>query len=108
LDQAKRNFEISEIGVKLSASRVEEQQILRELGQGTSRDLVQAQEDLVSAKNQRINALVSHKISRLTLWRAMGILFIHEGGQWEEKTVESELPQTVADQPEMETVSQDS
>ena len=38
----------------------------------------------------------------------MGILFIHEGGQWEEKTVESELPQTVADQPEIETVSQDS
>jgi outer membrane protein TolC len=107
LDQAKRNFEISEIGVKLSASRVEEQQILRELGQGTSRDLVQAQEDLVSAKNQRINALVSHKISRLNLWRDMGILFIHEGGQWEEKTVESELPQTVADQPEIETVSQD-
>lgn len=108
LDQAKRNFEISEIGVNLSARRVDEQQILRELGQGTSRDLVQAQEDLVSAKNQRINALVSHKISRLNLWRDMGILFIHEGGQWEEKTVESELPQAVADQPDIQTVSQDS
>lgn len=93
LDQAKRNFEISEIGVQLSESRVDEQQILKELGQGTSRDLVQAQEDLVSSRNQRTNALVQHTISRLNLWRDMGILYIQDSGQWEEKELSSVTPE---------------
>ncbi len=95
LDQAKRNFEISEIGVKLSESRVDEQQILKELGQGTSRDLVQAQEDLVSSRNQRTNALVQHTISRLNLWRDMGILYIQDAGKWEEKEVSSVSPEVL-------------
>lgn len=95
LDQAKRNFEISEIGVQLSESRVDEQQILKELGQGTSRDLVQAQEDLVSSRNQRTNALVQHTISRLNLWRDMGILYIQDSGQWEEKELSSVTPEVL-------------
>lgn len=95
LDQAKRNFEISEIGVQLSENRVDEQQILKELGQGTSRDLVQAQEDLVASRNQRTNALVQHTISRLNLWRDMGILYIQDAGQWEEKEVSSIAPEVL-------------
>ena len=35
LDQAKRSYEISEIGVELSARRVEEQQLRQEIGLGT-------------------------------------------------------------------------
>jgi outer membrane protein TolC len=84
LDQAKRNFEISEIGVDLAARRVEEQELRAELGRGTARDLVDAQTDLINSKNERTSALVGHTIARLNFWRDMGILMIKDNGQWEE------------------------
>ena len=84
LDQAKRSYEISEIGVELSARRVEEQQLRQELGLGTARDLVDAQNDLIASKNQRTQALVSHTNARLQFWNDMGILYIKENGQWKE------------------------
>ena len=84
LDQAKRSFEISVIGVQLAERRVEEQQLRAELGRGTARDLVDAQNDLTASKNERTTALVSHTVARLRFWRDMGILMIKENGQWEE------------------------
>jgi outer membrane protein TolC len=84
LDQAKRNYEISEIGVKLSERRVEEQDLLAELGRAKAQDQVDAQNDLISSRNQRTQALVSHTIARLQFWNNMGILYIKDNGQWEE------------------------
>ena len=84
LDQAKRNFEISEIGVKLAERRVEEQTLLAELGRAKAQDQVDAQNDFVNSKNQRTQALVAHTIARLQFWNNMGILYIKDRGQWEE------------------------
>lgn len=84
LDQAKRSSEISEIGVKLAERRVEEQNLLAELGRAKAQDQVDAQNDLVNSKNQRTQALVAHTIARLQFWNNMGILYIKDRGQWEE------------------------
>jgi outer membrane protein TolC len=84
LDQAKRSFEISEIGVKLAERRVEEQTLLAELGRSKAQDQVDAQNDLVNSKNQRTQGLVAHTIARLQFWNNMGILYIKDRGQWEE------------------------
>jgi outer membrane protein TolC len=84
LDQAKRNYEISEIGVKLAERRVEEQNLLAELGRAKAQDQVDAQNDLINSKNQRTQALVTHTIARLQFWDNMGILYIKDNGQWEE------------------------
>jgi outer membrane protein TolC len=84
LDQAKRNYEISEIGVKLAERRVEEQNLLAELGRAKAQDQVDAQNDLSSSKNQRTQALVTHTIARLQFWDNLGILYIKDNGQWEE------------------------
>ena len=86
LDQAKRNFEISEIGVKLAERRVEEQNLLADLGRAKAQDQVDAQNDLVSSRNQRTQALVAHTIARLQFWNNLGILYIKDNGQWEEMT----------------------
>jgi outer membrane protein TolC len=86
LDQAKRGYEIGEVGVGLSIRRVEEQQMRAELGLGKALDLVDAENALLSAKNSRTTALVSHTIARLQFWRDMGILFIRDNGQMEEKS----------------------
>lgn len=84
LDQAKRNYEISEIGVKLAERRVEEQDLLAELGRAKALDQVDAQNALNDSKNQRTQALVTHTIARLQFWNNMGILYIKDNGQWEE------------------------
>jgi outer membrane protein TolC len=84
LDQDKRSYENSELGVKLAERRVEEQNLLAELGRGRAQDQVDAQNDLTAAKNQRTQALVEHTIARLRFWEHLGILFIKDGGQWRE------------------------
>ena len=84
LDQAKRSYEISEIGVRISERRVEEQNLLAEFGRSKAQDLVDAQNALIDAKNQRTQALVTHTIARLQFWNNMGILYIKDNGQWEE------------------------
>ena len=84
LDQAKRNYEISEIGVKLAERRVEEQNLLADLGRAKAQDQVDAQNALNDSQNQRIQALVTHTIARLQFWNNMGILYIKENGQWED------------------------
>ena len=86
LDQAKRNYEISEIAVELNKRRVEEMDLRAELGLATARDLIEAQQDLTSTLNSRTRALVAHTIARLQFWRDMGILYIKENGQWEDIT----------------------
>ena len=84
LDQARRNFESSEIGVELSERRVQEQELRAQVGRGTARDLVDAQNDLIAQKNLRTQALVAHTIARLQFWNDMGILYIKDNGRWEE------------------------
>ena len=84
LDQAKRNFAISEIGVKLAERRVEEQNLLAELSRARAQDQVDAQNALIDSKNQLTQALVTHTIARLQFWANMGILYIKDNGQWEE------------------------
>jgi outer membrane protein TolC len=84
LDAAKRNYEISEIGVKLAERRVEEQDLLAELGRAKAQDQVDAQNALTGSKNELTRALVNHNLGRLRFWNNMGILYIKDNGQWEE------------------------
>ncbi len=84
LEQARRTYQISEIGVKLAERRVEEQELLAELGRAKALDQVDAQNDLVSSKDQLTQALVAHTIARLQFWDNMGILYIKDNGQWQE------------------------
>jgi len=84
LEQARRTYEISEIGVSLAERRVEEQELLAELGRAKALDQVDAQNALLSSKDQRTQALVAHTVARLQFWRDLGILYIKDNGQWEE------------------------
>jgi outer membrane protein TolC len=86
LEQARRSYEISDLGVKLSERRVEMQTLLAELGRAKAQDQVDAENDLASSRNQRTQALVGHTISRLQFWNNLGILYIKDNGQWEEIT----------------------
>ncbi len=84
LEQAKRSYEISEIGVNLAQRRVEEQELLAELGRAKALDQIDAQNALLASTDQRTQALVAHTVARLQFWENMGILYIKDQGQWVE------------------------
>ncbi|HNR29574.1 MAG TPA: TolC family protein [Candidatus Hydrogenedentes bacterium] len=97
LEQAKRNYEIALKSVGLNQRRVEEQDLLAELGRATVLDQVDAQNDLTASENDLTAALVRHTIARLEFWRDMGILYIKENGQWEDVVDDAvERPSDVA------------
>ncbi len=85
LETARKQFEISQLGVELAQKRLEEQNLLMELGRGTARDLVDARNDLTNSQNDYTGAIINHTTSRLNFWRDMGILFITKDGKWEKK-----------------------
>jgi outer membrane protein TolC len=84
LEQARRSYEISALGVKLDERRVEEQELLAQLGRAKAQDQVDTQNDLAASRNAYTQALVAHTIARLQFWNNMGILYIKANGQWEE------------------------
>lgn len=92
LDAAKRNYEISKLGVGLAERRVEEQTLLAELGRAKAQDQVDAQNDFITSKNQVTQALVTHTIARLQFWASTGILYIKDNGQWKELNDGNAIP----------------
>jgi outer membrane protein TolC len=82
LDTARKQYEIAATGVALSQRRLEEEELLRTLGRGTARDLIDAQQDLIEAKDDLTSALIAHTLSRLRLWKDMGVLYIKKDGSW--------------------------
>ena len=59
-------------------------QLLFEQGDNSNRDVVEAQQSLLDAKNSLIREQVSYEIARLGLLRDLGVLFIDENGVWKE------------------------
>ena len=82
LEQAKREYEISRVRVELSQSRVREQELLSEIGEGDAFEVVRAQDALTGSQNQLTSALVNHTLIRLGFWRDLGLLYITKNGKW--------------------------
>ena len=52
-------------------------------GEVGNRDVVEATQSLLDARNSLINEVVNYEIARLRLLRDIGILFIDDEGMWE-------------------------
>lgn len=82
LDLARKQYDIAQEGLRISEVRLERERAMFEVDRSSSRDLIDAQQALNDARDQRIAALVNHTIARLQLWKNMGILFIRKDGSW--------------------------
>lgn len=82
LDQAKRTFEINELGVEIARRRVEEQTLRLDLGQGLARDLVDAETSFLVSQDTLTAARVGHTLARLRFFLDMGLLTINDDGTW--------------------------
>jgi len=74
------------LSVRLAERRVENTTLLLKQGKALTRDLLDAQDDLLSSKNEATVALVDYTINRLRFWDAIERFEIDPKGMWYEQT----------------------
>jgi len=70
--------------VQVAGRRVASTNLFLQAGRAEIRDLLEAQEALVTAQNALSGAVVSYRIAELELQRDMGLLQVNEKGLWKE------------------------
>jgi outer membrane protein TolC len=76
------SYEIQVAAEELAGRRVESSRLSLEAGRATTRDILEAQADLLDAQNATVTALVDHTLAKLALFTDMDILRVDEGGIW--------------------------
>ncbi|QBG47097.1 TolC family protein [Verrucomicrobia bacterium S94] len=76
------------LSVRLSERRVENTELLLQQGKVQTRDLLDAQDDLLSSRNEATSALVDYTINRLRFWDAIERFEIDPKGMWYEQSKE--------------------
>jgi len=84
LQEAKETFTIQSQAVKLAERRVKSTELFVQAGRTEIRDLLEAQESLVSARNALVSAIVSYHSTWLSLKKNTGTLQLTEEGIWRE------------------------
>ena len=82
--QARESYKIQAQAVALARRRVTSTNLFLQAGRAQIRDVLEAQESLVSAQNALTAALVDYRVAELELQRDMGVLAIDEKGLWRE------------------------
>jgi outer membrane protein TolC len=75
---------IQATAVEVALRRVESTSMFLEAGRAEIRDVLEAEESLVSAQNALSAALVAYRVGELELQRDMGVLEVDEEGLWKE------------------------
>ncbi|RKY12125.1 MAG: hypothetical protein DRP65_02165, partial [Planctomycetota bacterium] len=84
LNKAAQTYKIQMNSLKLAQKRVESNTLLLEAGRLTTRDLLDSQDDLLTAQNQLTAALVGHIVAKLNFFRDIGVLQVRPDGMWEQ------------------------
>lgn len=82
LEEARRSHAIQGESVRLAERRAESTPLLLEAGQAQTRDVLDAENDLVAARNALTRALVDHAVARLRLELDVGTLRVDGAGQF--------------------------
>jgi outer membrane protein TolC len=86
LQKAAQTYQIQMNSLELAQKRVESSTLLLEAGRLTTRDLLDSQDDLLTAQNQLTAALVGHVVAKLNFFRDIGVLQVRPDGMWEQGT----------------------
>ncbi len=82
--EARESIQIQALAVAVAERRVDSTNLFLEAGRAEIRDVLEAQESLVSAQNALTAALVNYRVGELSLQRDLGVLVVDEKGLWEE------------------------
>ena len=92
LTLARQQYDLAVQDLELSERRLEvESDFFKEDKTTSARDLIDAQQKLINARDAVTATLITHTIARLTLWKDMGILYIMKDGGWVD-VLKSESP----------------
>jgi len=91
--ESREGLQIQHQAVALAERRVKSVDLLLQAGRAEIRDLLEAQEDLLSAQNSLIAATVQYRIAELELQRDMGLLEVGAQGLWTEYSPQKESPE---------------
>lgn len=84
LRQARESYQIQVVAVELAERRVRSTDLFLQAGRAEIRDVLEAQESLISAQNALTAALVNYRVAELELQRDMGLLTVNQEGLWRE------------------------
>jgi len=82
--QARESHQIQAQAVTVAKRRVESTELFLQAGRAEIRDVLEAQEALISAQNALTAALVSYRVAELQLQSDMDVLQVDEKGNWRE------------------------
>ena len=82
--QARESLYIQAKAVFIAERRVKSVNLFLEAGKAEIRDLVEAEEALLSAQNALTSAVVDYRVGELQLQRDIGLLKVDEEGLWQE------------------------
>jgi len=82
LEKAQQYY-IRKNSLALAQKRVDSVNLLLEAGRAKTRDLLEAQDDLIVAQNALTGALVDHSIAKLNFFKDIGILQVRPDGMWQ-------------------------
>jgi len=82
--EARETLKIQAEAVEVARRRVESTNLFLQAGRAEIRDVLEAQNSLLSAQNSLTAALVNYRVSELELQRDMGVLEVDHTGLWTE------------------------
>jgi len=82
--EARESYKIQQEALKLAERRINSTQLFLDAGRAEIRDILEAQEALISARNSLVTAQVAYRVAGLDLYTDMGLLEINEEGSWGE------------------------
>ncbi len=82
--EARETLKIQAESVEVARRRVESTDLFLQAGRAEIRDVLEAQDSLLSAQNALTAALVNYRVSELELQRDLGVLTVDDTGLWQE------------------------
>jgi outer membrane protein TolC len=82
--EARETLNIQASAVDLAKKRVRSINLFMEAGRAETRDLLEAQDSLLSARNSLTSARVNYRIAEIEIQRDMGVLAVTDTGMWHE------------------------
>ena len=90
LIEASRRYEIQKLSLQLAQERVNSTSMLLQAGRAQARDVLESQDDLLSAQDDTTSTLVDYMIAKLEFYRDIGILQVKPDGLWQSLEKENE------------------
>ncbi len=88
--QARESYRIQQKSLAVAERRVASTELFLEAGRAQMRDILDAQEALVSARNSLTAAMVNYRAAEIKLQRDMGVLAVDADGRWVEYQPETD------------------